>query len=336
MTEQREQPQELALWRVGATVAVLAFAYAIILSFVPWAYVGMAFAFPVGIIYPVLLVAGMLVVGVITLWVGTGQRRVVAATLSSLAGLALTTALVFRAGTIPVWWTGVLDLAPVLAGVVAALTAVLFLPVGWARAIGGLALAAALAIIVVPPALVGIQQQREDAAQAQEDSEAALDVRVATATLPAITEGDGSRIWDVQPTEYVSIVWAISAENSAMRIDTVGPSTDSGRKELACWMLVQDVGSFDESVTMEQYAGVCEEVAPGRWEETDGTGIALLVDDQLVLLRIPDQDTAEAIGAERGATTPELSDAAGRLRIISREELREYLLVSPVDSEGRS
>jgi hypothetical protein len=99
-------------------------------------------------------------------------------------------------------------------------------------------------------------------------------------------------------------------------------------------MLVQDVGSFDETVTMDQYAGTCAQTEPGRWEQTDGTGVAVMQDGALVLLTMPDQPTSEAIGATRPATTLELSVAAEHLRVITRDELREYLVHPLVDRGG--
>ena len=320
-------------WRLVAAAGALAVVNSLLFFVGQYAVVALLFTPPVGVLYLLAVLGATAALDASILWWATGRRAVVAGIASALFGAVLTALLFVYVVPTDSWLTG-FSTVPIIAGVFSALAAGLAMPRRWARVLGAIALIGAISVIAVPVALADAARQREADAAAQVAADAALEQRVAGSTLPAIATAPGWSVWDVQPSDYVSIAHVVTADGGALRIDTVGESADTGRDALGCWMLVGDLGVFDETVTMDHYAGVCEEVAAGRWELADGSGLAVVHDSVLVLLTTVDPETAEAAGGTRPATTAELSDAADNLHVISRDELREYLLNSPVDPDG--
>lgn len=327
------EPEQTPTLRLIEGLLALAVVNALLLAVAPQTFITVLFTPPLGLVLMLVHLAVIIAANAGILWWMRRRRSIAAALVTSLSGIALTAGL-FANGD--AWWQS-FTVIPLIGGVASAMVAGLFLNRWWLRAAGALALVGAATALLLPPAIAQARQHEHEVAAAQAAEAAALEARVASSTLPFITELPGSVVWDVQPSDYVSHVRATTADGGALWIKTVGQSADSGRDVLGCWMLVSDpsVPFLDETVTLEHYAGVCEEVAPDRWETTDGTGIALVEHGVLVLLTSADQESAEVIGGTRPATATELSQTAEHLRLISRDELREYLLNSPVDSDGQ-
>ncbi len=308
-------------------LTALALVNALLLSFGPQLWISVLLAPPLGIVLTLLAAGGLVVLDALILRWARGRSSILASLLTAAVGAVLTVGLFVAVGPEDGWWT--LSPIPPVAGVVSALVAGLFLPRWWLRAVGGTALVVAVAMLAVPNAIASAQHRAEVDAAAEAAAAAALEQRVTTSTLPFITELPGSSVWDVQAGDYISRVRVVTADGGGLWLDTVGESPDTGRAALGCWLLVGDLGIFDETVTMEHYAGVCERVGADRWQTTDGTGLAVAREGVLVLASAMTQDVAEGSGASRPASASELSDAAEHLRLITRDELRSYLLNPP-------
>lgn len=325
--------EKASLLRTLGGLAGIAIVNALLLTLGSRLFVLMLFSPVLGLVYLVLALAAVIVIDALILRNVRGHSSIAAGIFTALVGVGLTVGVFANLGLDDVYESA--GQIPVVAGFVSALVAALFMPGRWLRAVGAAALVAAIAILVVPSLVASARHVAEREAAAADAEAAAVEFQVANSTFPYVTDLPGSTVFQVQPSDYISGTWIDTADGGGMWIETVGESSDSGTEAHACWLMVGDPGSFDETVTMEYYTGVCELVAPDQWATADGTSIAVTQNGTLVLLSTAPADVVRDIGATRPATTDELWDAARYLRLLTPDQLRDYLLNSPVDPDGR-
>jgi hypothetical protein len=285
----------------------------------PAALVGVVYAPLLGI--PMMLLmfgaVGFATAGILRL--ASGAWRPLSGVLGALAALAACIVLFMQAMEIPMVWIPALgiDVGFAPAGPIAAAAAAIALPRRWMRVLGGVLVLLSGTLLLVPS--IGAAAERraaEDEASrrlAAEQFENRLD-----GPRPIVTDWEGAhRVGDT--SSY------LTDGGAALQIDARDlPQTR--QDEFACWILAPAARSYDETLTMDDFAGICAPRGDGRWERVDGSAIALVLDGRLVTVGPPDVGTLADLGVDRVADPEEIAAAAARMRPLTREEFRAELL----------
>jgi len=285
----------------------------------PAALVGVVYAPLVGV--PMLLLmfgaVGFATAGILRLAIGVW--RPLTGVLAAVTALASCIVLFMQTPEIPMVWIPALgiDVGFAPAGPMAAAAAAIALPRGWMRVLGGV-LVLLVGVMLLAPIIGAAVERRaaEDEASRQlaaEQFENRLD-----GPRPVVTDWEGAhRVGDT--STY------LTDGGGALQVDARDlPQTR--QDEFACWILGPAERSYDETLTMDDFAGVCAPRGGGRWERVDGTAIALVVDGRLVTVGPPDAGTLAELGVDRVADPEEIAAAAARMRPLTREEYRVELL----------
>ena len=297
---------------------------------VPAVAVWILFTPAVGIPVALLLLVGIGFSTARFLRIATGRRQVPAGVLASLA--AVTTAVVVLAQTerIPVNWVPwlELDIGVLAGGPISAAAAALALPRWRIRLLGAVIILVAVGIVAVPAAIASAEQRAAEQERDRLASEQLLEQRLDVLERPVTTDWAGVRTERISAgSEWISLVRIGTVDGAAMEIRAVGDSPDRGREELACALMAPTGGMFDESVTMESFAGVCEAVDGETWRLVDGSAVAVTFEGRLVILAsLTSERVIASLGGERPATPEELAAAAAQLRTLTRAEFRQALL----------
>jgi len=322
-----DPPRPTAL-RISLGLAAVAIANALIFLAAPMALVTVFFAFPFGLVAPLLLLAAVAAATIVILRIAVGRRLIWSGVLAALAGAITFGVLMARAGEIPMLWIPALsiDVGGMPAGVVAAGAAALAVPRWWARVAGAVVVGGAIALVAVPASVAAEQQRVIDEQHELESREQYLEQQLDTLTRPVTADVPGIETRWIGGGEYISHAALVTADGGALWVQAVGDSPDAGREEYPCWLMKPIPGSgFDETITMDDYSGVCERDGD-RFVLTDGTGIALMFEGRLVLVTVPLDVFYDDMDAERMATADELEAAAASLRTLTRDEFRDVLL----------
>src|SRR5690606_38712787 len=167
-------------------------------------------------------------------------------------------------------------------------------------------------------------------------TELAIENTLDTGLYPVTSAWDGARTVHLGPGGSTADAWLVTAEGGVIRIQTFADSPDTGRAELPCWLMHPVSGTLDETVTMDDYMGVCELLAEGSWRLVDGSAVALTFEGHLVMVSGSNVTDFSDRGGERTAIPEEIAAAAAHLRTASREELREArVVVAAAEREPR-
>ena len=310
------------LWRTLDAVGGRALSNTVLLYLMLPTVLGALLMVPLGgFMYAGLLLGALIAVAAVILKVTMGERMVGAAVVSGLSGFGLGVALF--AINFPAELTFSFTPLPLVAGVLGAVVAGIALPWNRARVAGWVALIAAIAMVVTPLTIRWQDERRVAALDADDAAQAQFDYEIETAILPTVTEAEGMTLSDVQANDQAGYAWVFTADGGVMGISTYLLFTETVTEEEACWWLLT-ASMFPQIGAAEPDSELCEMVIPGRWQLTDGTAITALVDGTQVTLSVPDQTTAEGLGATRPATAAEMEEAAAHLRVLTRAEFREY------------
>ncbi len=248
----------------------------------------------------------------------TGMWRALPGVLAGVAALAACIALFSQTPTVPMTWIPTLgiDIGFVPAAPISAAAAALALPRWWVRVLGG-ALVLLAGAMLLGPAIVAASERRAAEEEAERRAAVELFERRLDGPRPVTTDWVGAHRVD-DTSFYLT-------EGGALQID-VYDLPQGSRDEFACWILTPGMSSFDETVTMDDFAGVCGPRGDARWERADGSVIALVLDGRLVTVGPPPRERLVELGVDRAATAAEITAAAEQLRPLTRDEYRAELL----------
>lgn len=280
----------------------------------------------------VLLVAvGLATGGILQLF--TGRRQIGAGVLASLAATAALIVLFIMTPRIPMNWIPALkaDIGMLPAGPIAAAAAALALRRWWIRIGGAVVLLAAIAVPSVPAVIAGVEQRAAEAEQERQARESEL----AEMEMPVTTEWDGAHVRGASGGDWDAIADLVTSDGGALEIVVYDDPAETGRNEFACWLMDHLGSSFDETITMDRYTGICEANGPGAWRLVDGSAQAVVFEGRLVTIGSPPVESQIAdIGAARPATAGEVAAAAARLHTMTRDEYVEFVSKLPSERRG--
>jgi hypothetical protein len=289
----------------------------------------------VGLLFPLVLFAlvGFATGGIIRL--AGGGRGVLAGVLAAIAAAIAAVVLFAQSPHIPMNWIPALgvDVGAVAAGPIAAAAAAIAVPRRWARVLGAVLVVAVVAAVAVPAMISAAQQRAAEEEQERQAREEDIENFVDTAPRPVTTDWSGAHPVRISPGGYSPTTWLVTDDGGAMELTTFEDPLDESRRDAsACWRMAPLGGIFDETVTMDMFAGICEVTGEDSWALVDGSALAVVFDGRLVVLDSPFASVFEDLGAQRGATGEELAAAAEHLRIVTGDEVREALLSMPAEN----
>jgi hypothetical protein len=305
-----------------------AIANALLMLMVPQAVVGTFFVPLVGIPFALVLFAAVGVVTSVSLRLFTGERRVAAGVVAAITAPVAAVAIFAQTQQIPMnWipWLGV-DIGLIAAGPIAVAAAAITLPRWWIRLLGAAFVVVAIGMIAGGQIIAAAEQRAAEDEQQRLATELAIENTLDTGLYPVTSAWDGARTVHLGPGGSTADAWLVTAEGGVIRIQTFADSADTGRPELPCWLMHPVSGSLDETVTMDDYTGLCEMLADGSWRLVDGSAVAVTFEGHLVMVAGATVTDFADLGGERIATPEEITAAAAQLRTASREELREALV----------
>jgi hypothetical protein len=310
-------------------LGVAATANALRMPVVPQAVAGVFFVPLVGIPLALVLFAAVGVVTSLSLRLCTGERRVVAGIVAAIIAFVAAVAIFAQTPQIPMnWipWLG-LDIGFAAVGPIAVAAAAITLPRWWIRLLGAALMVVAIGMIAGRQIIAAAEQRAAEDEQQRLATELAIENTLDTGLYPVTSAWDGARTVHLGPGGSTADAWLVTAEGGVIRIQTFADSPDTGRAELPCWLMHPVSGALDETVTMDDYMGVCELLAEGSWRLVDGSAVALTFEGHLVMVSGSNVTDFSDRGGERTAIPEEIAAAAAHLRTASREELREALVV---------
>ncbi|MFT4284956.1 MAG: hypothetical protein QM598_09005 [Protaetiibacter sp.] len=320
-TMQRESDPRLLAGLGGALLGS-----ALLMLLAPSAVVAVLFVPPVSVLFAAAFATGLGAIVVLSLKLATGRRHLLAGVLAAIAGTVAAVAVVASSGQIPLFWVPVLgvDLGAVPAAFVAVGAAAVVLPRWWVRLAGAALVVLVGGLMVAPQIGADLDRRAAEAEAGRVERDRLLEVSLDANPRPVVTEWEGaSEVW-VRSGSTARALYT-TAGGGALLVETMGDSPEGPQDAYACWLMDPAAGVFDETVAMDDFAGRCEEVAPGRFRLVDGSAIAETVEGGLVIVKSAPEFAAD-LGAHGGASSEEVLAASRRLRLLTRAEFREVLL----------
>lgn len=162
--------------------------------------------------------------------------------------------------------------------------------------------------------------------------EATFEEFLATGPYPLVTDIAGWRTTRVTASGGPTESWIVTDAGGVVLVEA-GASLTGQFAAYPCWRLVDPYSTPDTSLTFADYADRCVPEGAG-WRALDGSGVAFVRDESLVIVRATSPADAGWPGASRPASAAEIERIVPRLQSIGVDELREFTIENWLGPQG--